>query len=395
MKSHQNSISIVITTTDQSVLQQRLSTICKRLFEILTHYDTPKVVRFESKWIASLSSFVKLSLAISCIYLMCQRKSYQIFDSSPISAVTIKVKPSPNCSRNSPIMHYFPFYNCTQSLYDVNDFILPATENSADDYNTTTEEKRNNYSLINATAINTCNQSELSRCILHPFFRRIYEDEKMTPKPELCWYKLPDVDEKRNYQALDYILFIKHYVEFPLFHLVRDNLRRGILEENYMSTCEYDENENRLCPKFRILKILKMIEDDPDEYESMFYYGSLIEIKIDWKCNLDKGAKKCEPSYKFQRLDHKPYKENPYQAGSSFLTAKHFFRPKDRQLHRIHAQIYNLHIVVSVTGEVGKFDLFQTTTSIGSFLGIFGAGSIACDLIAAFFTNFKTIKYDS
>ncbi|CAF4422824.1 unnamed protein product, partial [Adineta steineri] len=56
--------------------------------------------------------------------------------------------------------------------------------------------------------------------------------------------------------------------------------------------------------------------------------------------------------------------------------------------------IYNLHIVVSVTGEAGRFDLFQTTTSIGSFLGIFGTGAIVCDLFATFVTNFKRVRYE-
>jgi hypothetical protein len=44
---------------------------------------------------------------------------------------------------------------------------------------------------------------------------------------------------------------------------------------------------------------------------------------------------------------------------------------------------------------VGKRDLFQATTSIGSFLGIIAAGTITCDFIAAFFTNLKSVKYDS
>ncbi|CAF0771589.1 unnamed protein product [Adineta ricciae] len=405
MTSHQDSISIVVST-DQSSTQQRLSAICKRLFEILTHYDTPKVVRFESKWIAGLSLFVKLSLAISCICLMCQRSSYQIFDRSPISAVTIKVKPSSNCSSDPKIMRHFPDYNCTQSTYDVNDFILPPTENSAVTITTRVVEFGHILQNCDTAKVRT-NQTNFlrpytkllhecydkARCILPPSYRSIWENNTIVRKPQLCWFKLSKVHVKRNYQALDYVLFIKHYVEFPQLNLVRNNLMQGA-SENYTQTCEYDPDNHPLCPKFRILKILQLIEVDPKEYELMLYYGSLIEIKISWKCDLDKPRRFCEPKYQFERLDHKPYDANPYQPGSTFLTAKHFFGPNDRRLHRVHTNIYNLHIVVSVTGEVGKFDLFQATTSIGSFLGIFGAGTIVCDLIAAFFTNFKTIKYD-
>jgi hypothetical protein len=366
------------------------------------------VVRFESKWIASLSLFVKLSLAIICIYLMCQRSSYQIYDRSPISAVTIKVELSRYCLSNASIMQHFPTYNCTQSSYDVNDFILPATENSAISIatrtteiehilrycdNTTIRDGASNYSSIYATSIHQCYHK--ARCILPPFYRYTDEDDTVIETPQLCWFKLPTMHVKQNYQALDYILFIKHYVEFPQLSVTRYNLVPDNMTKQYIDTCEYDPSKNRLCPRFRISKILETIKFEPDDYANMFSRGSLIEIKISWKCNLDKRGEACEPHYDFHRLDVTPYEANPYEPGSSFLTSRHFFRPNDRELHRIHTTIYNLHIIVSVTGEVGRFDLFQTTTSIGSFIGIFGTGRIVCDLIAAFFTNFKRVKYDS
>ncbi|CAF3275935.1 unnamed protein product, partial [Rotaria sp. Silwood2] len=166
-----------------------------------------------------------------------------------------------------------------------------------------------------------------------------------------------------------------------------------IITTDYLNTCEYDPDKHPSCPKFRILKILQIIETNPHEYELMFFYGSLIEIRITWKCNLDRHLKYCEPVYEFQRLDIKPYEANPYDPGSNFLTSRHFFLPNSHELHRIHTHIYKLQIIVSVTGEAGKFDLFQTTTSIGSFLGIFGTGSIVCDLIATFLNNFKRVKY--
>lgn len=403
MTSHKNS-HLTFKQSQQSNIN-RVSPPFKRFLEIITHYDTPKVVRFESKWIASLSLLVKFSLAISCIYLMCQRNSYQIFDRSPISAVTIKVKTSPNCSRNATIMKHFKNYDCMQSIYDVNDFILPATENSAISITTRVTEVEHilqscehrmqptqgyKYSSTNSTVKHNCYVK--SRCILPPLIR--HTDKNLT-RTNLCWFKLLESLEKNNYQALDYVLFIKHFVEFPQLGLIRVNLIPNFHSKDYIEHCEYDPIHHPLCPKFRILKILEMIEKDPDEYERMFSYGSLIEIKITWKCNLDRHIDLCEPLYEFHRLDLLPYEKNPYEPGSSFLTSNHFFRPNDGQLHRLHTTVYNLHIIVSVTGEVGRFDLFQTTTSIGSFLGIFGTGTIVCDVIAAFFTNFKSVKYDS
>jgi hypothetical protein len=387
-----------------------LSKICFVVF----FFKAPKVVRFESKWIKSLSLIVKLSLAIGCLYLMCQRSSYQIFDRSPISAVTIKVKQSSNCSNNSLEIYRLLNYTCSQSLYDVNDFILPPTENSAISITTRITETEHILTLCNntirgikpsrnssiyATAIHKC--EEKSRCILPPIYRDEDENGTIILEAKLCWFKLRRKIVKRNYQALDYILFIKHFVEFTQLGLVRNNLVPDIIKKNYIRDCEYDSESNSLCPNFRISKIFELIKPDPKvkpdpkEYEAMLFNGSLIEIKISWKCNLDQLLEYCEPHYEFRRLDITPYQDNPFYPGSTFLTSRHFFEPNDNQLHRVHTNIYNLHIIVSVTGEVGKFDLFQTTTSIGSFLGIIGMGTIVCDLIAAFFTNFKSLKYDS
>ena len=403
----------------KSSLITRVSTTRKnKIHRRFGYFLAPKIVRFESKWIASLSLLVKLSLAFGCIYLMCQRTSYQIFDRSPISAVTITVKPSYFCSRNASIMHHFPDYNCTQSIYDVNDFILPAIENSAVSIttrmaeiehvlttceNSTHGNQTRNYPSINSTVLHSCHA--LPRCIVPPFYRGEYENQTIyenqtlygnqtiTRRLQLCWYQSSTWTEKTNYQALDYLLFVRNYVDFPLLGVVRDNFAPHILLKNNAKTCEYDKDHFPLCPRFRILKILEMVEKDTNQYRSMFQHGSLIEIKISWNCDLDRHINNCKPQYAFQRLDIKPYEDNPFDPGSHFMTSKHFFRPNDQQLHRLHTKIYNLHIIVSVTGEVGKFDLFQTTTSIGSFIGIFGTGTIVCDLIAAFFTNFRTVKY--
>lgn len=354
------------------------------------------MVHFESKGISSISLIIKLSLTLGCLYLMVQRDSYQIFDRSPISAVTIKVKQGSYCSRNSSIVRYFPQYNCTKSLFDVNDFILPATENSAVSITTRMVEIEHILKECHSSKyVSTAHQCyHRSRCILHPFYRAEYDSKQISIKQDLCWFLSPHPTIRWNYEALDYIIFIKHFIEFPQLGLIRHNLQSNVVTKNYLNTCEYHRYEHPLCPKFRILKILEMVESNPANYKSMLFHGSLIEIQISWKCNLDRPIKYCEPIYAFHRLDIQPYESNPYDPGSNFFTSKHFFRPNDQQLHRIHTEIYKLHIIVSVTGEAGRFDLFQTTTSIGSFLGIIGTGAIVCDILASSLSNFKRVKYD-
>lgn len=371
----------------------------------LFYISAPKVVRFESKQIASFSLIVKLSLAIVSIYLMCQRSSYQIFDRSPISAVTIQVKLSSKCSTgNDSLLNSRFASDCPQSRYDVNDFILPAIENSAVTIITRIIETEyvlrpceRNASVLKASSTLNALKHDCkiaARCILPPRYRFEFDNRTHVDKVPLCWYRTPISHIKINEQILNYVLFIRHFVEFPLLHLVRNNVERDLFDQNYLENCEYDEKQHPLCPKFRIRKIFELIEGNPDEYTRMFYYGSLIEIKINWKCNLDRRLEYCEPQYAFKRLDITPYEDDPYEPGSSFFTSKHFFASNDRELRRIYTKIYNLHIVVSITGEVGKFDLFQTTTNIGSFVAIFSTGKIVCDLVAAFFTNFKSVKYD-
>lgn len=331
---------------------------------------------------------------------MFQRDSYQFFDRSPITAVTVKVKQGSYCSNRTIIFQYFPAYNCTKSLYDVNDYILPATENAAVSITTRMEdtehilkECHHSKTLPGYTSFaHQCYHE--SRCILHPFYRTKHDPDSFYKKRKLCWFLSPKQTIRWNYEALDYIIFIKHFIEFPLIGLVRHNLESHMITTNYLNTCEYDRKNHSLCPKFRVLKILQMVEPDPAKYHSMLFYGALIEIRISWKCDLDRSIKHCEPIYQFHRLDLQPYSSNPYDPGSNFLTSKHFFRSNNRQLHRIHTKIYKLHIIVSVTGEAGRFDLFQTTTSIGSFLGIIGTGAIVCDILASSLSNFKRVKYD-
>ncbi|CAF0886377.1 unnamed protein product [Adineta ricciae] len=364
----------------------------------LTYYETPKVVRFEVKWVGFLSLLVRLLLAVACLCLMFQRSSYQIFDRSPISTVTIKVKHADSCTNIK--LNSFLNSTCTRTSYDVNDFIIPATENAAVTITTRVVEMehvlkschnatlRRNSTLYPSTKHQCFHRS---RCILPPYHRQ----RNLFYRNRLCWFKLPTSRTHFNFEALDYIIFIKHFVEFTQLDVKRYNLLSKQLSREYLDTCEYDQHDHPLCPKFRLLKILQMTNTDPDEYDSMFFYGSLIEIRISWKCNLDFPLKYCEPTYNFERLDVRPYDSNPYDPGSNFLISRHFFRPNDQELHRLHTQIYNIHIVVSVTGEAGQFDLFQTTTSIGSFLGIFGTGAIVCDLLASFLSNFRRVRYDS
>ncbi len=213
-----------------------------------------KMVHFEAKWIGCLSLIVKCSLVIGCLYLMFQRDSYQISDRSPISAVLVKVKQGSYCSRNSSISRHFVKYNCTKSLFDVNDFILPATENSAVSITTRIVQiehilkpcnhsrmpKKSTSPSLDISSKHKCYHR--SRCILPPFYRYDYDHDDIFQDPELCWFKLPPTPARFNYEALDYIIFIKHFIEFPqLDHKQAFQYRRFQEMNQYLSSFERDQ----------------------------------------------------------------------------------------------------------------------------------------------------------
>ncbi|CAF4519808.1 unnamed protein product, partial [Didymodactylos carnosus] len=174
----------------------------KLILEFCTRYETPKVVRFKSTSVAFLSHIIKLLLAVYCILLMFQQNSYQIFDRSPISAVTIRIKVSPNCSNHLN-------YSCTDPKDDAVDFIVPPQENSA--ISIVTRVIETEYVLRTCNKIDRINEHNCSvkqQCVIPPYYRQLLEKTNQT-LPPLCWHKFPS-RTKNNYDALSYVLFIKN-----------------------------------------------------------------------------------------------------------------------------------------------------------------------------------------
>lgn len=114
--------------------------------------------------------------------------------------------------------------------------------------------------------------------------------------------------------TLNFTIFIKNFIEFPRFKVIRKNIDQNA---TYLRNCTYDEGLNKYCPIFRVGTILDIIEEDPTERMLMLKQGGVIRVKIEWKCNLDKPENKCQPEYSFKRLDAKFYQET-FSPGFNF-----------------------------------------------------------------------------
>jgi hypothetical protein len=151
---------------------------------------------------------------------------------------------------------------------------------------------RSNNTLINSS------QSIIGRCELEGWCP--VENDRDIPKP---------IND-----TLSFTIFVKNFIEFPRFKVIRKNIQQNV---SYLRKCQYDEDLNRFCPIFRVGTILKIVEPDDKEQNLMLTYGGVIRVKIDWKCNLDKPLDRCLPEYSFKRLDEQ-IKNEPFSQGFNF-----------------------------------------------------------------------------
>ena len=130
------------------------------------------------------------------------------------------------------------------------------------------------------------------------------ENDRIVPKP--------------IYDALNFTIFVKNFIEFPRFKVIRKNIEA---DASYLKRCQYDPLHHRTCPIFRVGTLLDIVEPDSAEQTKMLTLGGVIRVKIDWRCNLDKVLSKCIPEYSFGRLDA-PYKEESFSQGFNFRLEK-------------------------------------------------------------------------
>lgn len=179
--------------------------------------------------------------------------------------------------------------------------------------------------------------------------------------------------------VLDFRIFIKNFIEFPLFGVKHKNMIDNL------KPCVFDPVKDKDCPIFSIDYILSQAENDSNERDLMLRYGGVVGIKIDWSyCNLDRSVKLCKPKYAFARLDV-PYREKPFSVGFNFRYATNWKTGNDD--FRILTKAYGLRFIIATSGKAGKFDMITLSLNVGSLVGIFGLATLICDAIILHFSR--------
>ncbi|OPL33349.1 p2x 4 purinoceptor, partial [Mytilus galloprovincialis] len=169
------------------------------------------------------------------------------------------------------------------------------------------------------------------------------------------------------------------------------HFRRNLLDffnNSMLSSCRFNQNhpEDQYCPIFILNDIVNLTGSN---YEEMAISGGVIEIQIQWNCNLDLSESDCVPKYIFRRLDSSDYK---ISKGYNFRYAK-YYKENDKE-YRTLFKAFGIKFILSVTGEAGKFNLEPFLINVGSGLAILGMATVICDIVVLYFLKARNLYKD-
>jgi hypothetical protein len=190
-----------------------------------------------------------------------------------------------------------------------------------------------------------------------------------------AWCPPENNRQKFVHNVLNFTIFIKNFVEFPEFRIVRANF------DDNLKQCLYHSIHNKECPIFRLKDILNTAEPDETERNLMLRLGGVIRVKLDWDCNFDRSAKLCKPIYSFGRLDSRFRSSGPvpFSIGYNFRYA--WYSVRNKRQFRTLTKAFGLRLIIVVSGKGRKFDIITLTLNIGSLVGIFGLATFFCNIV--------------
>ncbi|CAF1033081.1 unnamed protein product [Rotaria sordida] len=319
--------------------------------------------------------------------------SYQKHDTTVVSSTTLKVKGigQVEMPQNKTV------------IMDVADYVIPPSENNGmfvmtnfvrtNQRQSTCAENielkqaicKNDSICSNQSFIPTMNGRWTGRCLFTPEKNIVYQTRSViTSSKGLCEYAgwCPPEDGESSMMLvqgiLNFTVFIKTFLEFPLFGVKTKNM------VDNLKPCIFDPIHNKDCPIYTIDYMLNQAEDNSTERDLMLRYGGFINIKLHWDCNLDRNIKLCKPKYTFSRLDA-PFHEKPFSVGFNFRYSSTW---KQNEEHfRTLTKAYGLRFKVTVSGNAGKFNFITLTLNIGSLIGIFGIATFVSDIIVLYISK--------
>ncbi|KAL5112127.1 P2X purinoceptor 4 [Taenia crassiceps] len=190
------------------------------------------------------------------------------------------------------------------------------------------------------------------------------------------------------YEVLNFTVLIRNSIEFPIYKIKRNNILSW-MNNTYLQMCRFNVSDevDRHCPRFRIQDIISLSGVD---VRYILHHGGIIDININWDCDLDKALEKCIPAYSFRYLgaltSTATAKQDVVHMGEKYyLELANYFTSSQhrRMLHKFNG----IQFLVSVTGKGGRFSLLEFSMKIGSCMALFGTATLLCNLILVHFSR--------
>ncbi|XP_071180605.1 P2X purinoceptor 4-like isoform X2 [Mytilus edulis] len=367
-----------------------MGSICNKAVGVFFEYDTPRIVHIRSKKVGVINRLIQLIIIGYVIgYAIVYKKGYQENDAVQ-SAVTTKLK-------GVVYVNQSQYPDITTFVWDVAEYVVPPQENNAFFVITNLIEtpKQTIGICIEDPKVLGSNCTTSSQCPtgkVLPAGNGVLTGECNTTAG-LCliraWCpvengaaKAPDPPALLG--SKDFTVFIKNNIQFPKFKVKRRNLPDNASDE-FFQTCNYGSN-SKDCP---ILRLETIVREAGENYAAMAKEGGVIEIQIQWNCNLDLSVSECVPKYKFRRLDSSDYK---ISKGYNFRYAK-YYKENDVEFRTLF-KAYGIKFILSVTGEAGKFNFEPFMINVGSGLALLSIATVVCDIVVLYFLKARSLYKD-
>ncbi|XP_012942306.1 purinergic ATP P2X4 receptor subunit 1 isoform X1 [Aplysia californica] len=383
---------------------QVMKSAARSALGVFFEYDTPRIVHIRSKKVGLFNRFLQLSILAYIIgYAIVYKKGYQEFENVQ-SAVTTKVKGIAFSNGSIP--------GIGTRTWDVADYVIPPQENDAFFVMTnvvvtpgqTQTGCAEDPGVTGAICQTNADCEQVKGTILPsgsgPVTGECVPSDVPGSKEKVCqifgWCPLENDKMQGDSPVLEnaknFTVFIKNNIEFPRFGVSRRNIL-GFYNDTALKTCRWKRGDPKLkfCPIFVLDDIAR---DAGVTFENMMMEGGVMQIVIDWTCNLDYSVEDCVPEYTFRRLDKGDYSVS---RGFNFRFADRysvFNESTGLQLYRNLYKAYGVRFLVTVQGKAGKFSIVPLLLNIGSGMALLGVATIICDIMVLYVLKAKNFYRD-
>uniref|UniRef100_A0A8C8XX28 P2X purinoceptor n=1 Tax=Panthera leo TaxID=9689 RepID=A0A8C8XX28_PANLE len=317
-------------------------------------YETPKVIVVKNRRLGVVYRAVQLLILLYFVwYVFIVQKSYQDSETGPESSVITKVKGITFSERK---------------VWDVEEYVKPPESVRVSNASCDTDEDCVAERLdMLGSGLRT------GRCV--PYYQGSAKTCEVWG-----WCPVEDgasVSQFLGKMAPNFTILIKNSIHYPKFQFSKGNIEHR--KDGYLKRCTFDEVSDPYCP---IFKLGFIVEQAGENFTELAHTGGVIGVIINWDCDLDLSASKCNPKYSFRRLDPKHV---PASSGYNFRFAKYY--KVNGSATRTLIKAYGIRIDVIVHGQAGKFSLIPTIINLATALTSIGVGSFLCDWILLTFMN--------